>query len=1809
MTPVRVAVVTGAAQGIGRAIALRLAEDGLNVAVADLPHKLDMLDAVVDEINGLGKEACAICVDVTDEEQVAAMVQKAVETFGRLDVMVANAGIVQLPAGSITDADLTSWESVWRVNLRGVVLSYKYAARQMIKQGQGGRIIGASSVAAFKATPGFGGYCISKAGVRSLTQCAALELREHRITVNAYAPGLIDTPMLAAAMDGMPVDENENEASKTQQPTVRIGQPKDVAAMVSFFASEGAHFVTDNSASVWIPTARNLKLQNLSSLDSDFLVKPPFIVSAVRGAFAIHFDSWRPTRPMVNPATLKPPPHSYPVQALSMRSHTLVYKGSDLVDNAFCPICHGRFVHRKSRNQHMGLPGCLKAAAANGLPVPETAADVVELKRQFATRLLGRLADSWFRLWPSQRRKFGAEKTTTRGRVHVDDAEPGQHARSDIGRGIVRPPSVRVLDHRFPPLRRVEGPRSRSRSAFSSSQTQASDWTRTASFSAVSSSTNAAFQHQPEQLGPPSYWAADSEFLPLAVPPTRLYSASDSSPRAFVQGQSALERPVFDYSTQVPVAAIGASGAQGYGSSSLAGALGDFESGSTPSNAPAASMHGPSEPPLAEEEEESTSTLSMDETLAMLFDSFISPIPADAEEIQALDIDAVGSCSQLASSCSLRVASESKVGVQTLQLLPRADERTGPPRMSIMSSVMADDRARLPSLDAEIGKLEHSLSILHDERKAIQGRLDAFVYPVLTLPNEITSEIFMQYIPPYPARPPILGDGSPTKLGQICRHWRTIAHGMPALWRAIQPFEFNGRGDHIRAHHRLEVMRTWLQRSCALPLSIKVHNYDDRQHTVAGATLSEILLHSSRWEHVDFNLLKMYGLTTGNHRLEGDMPKLRQLGLNACYLGIDHQEFSRLVSLPWAQLTRIYLNDFLPDVISGILTSAPALVAARISFRVQSNSGPQDNLRLDSIIRLDRLETFVVESPGFRWVASEYVTAIRQLLHEIRAPGLRRLHIHESMVADPSRAESLVALLKSLDCRLEQLRVVYAEELYEDYRRLLPERLRLEVSAPALELEDLEDDWGPWRVLSLLPRRSSARQVQPMPPPTVGDAWLTGRRFGIVVDAGSSGSRVQIYSWRDPRTLDVRKGSPLATTLPKVEKGTRDGENWMFKVEPGISSFADKPEDIANHLRPLLAHARELIPPSLQHETPLFLLATAGMRLLTPEKQAALLQQTCNFLVHHSDFKIDAPSKAGPCGSSIRIITGEEEGLFGWIAVNYLMDGFQADQTTYGFLDMGGASTQIAFEPQSENVDDEMDLIEVRLRLLGGEEINHKVFVTTWLGYGTNQARERYVGKAITEHEKGRGENGDDVVHDPCLPADLELTEHPVHLGPTNEHAKKTHRLLGTGSFEQCMRKTASLLNNNSPCPDSPCLMNGVHVPTIDFSVSHFIGVSEYWYSSEHVFGLGGPYDFVQYERAASQFCSRTWSDIIGEHERSQHVHVGDGEVEKDGKIVEVGNWSDKVEVSRLQMQCFKAAWIANVLHDGIGMPRIIDNGGNNTTDGEKVAAQAENKGLGRPTFQSVDTVGDIAISWTLGKMVLEASKEVTPLVKTAPPLADPLDEPANSDSPIKPIRPPRIWEIVEDRLEDHLPASLTREELGFSPVMMLLYLLMLVAFFLIAIPLLKRLRAVGLRVLAGRERRSVLLEEGKGQTVNGGWGSSSRWLRRLSSMFMQGSTTTTTISQRPTNIYLPPHSDNNSPDSPLRSSTLPPPAIGFSSTTSRSPSPGPAFIEVEEVGAEYPLSGVLSRSRNSSSKNLAAMAGSAKPRSRVASGNGPSYY
>ncbi|GAA5976654.1 hypothetical protein JCM10908_005583 [Rhodotorula pacifica] len=498
-------------------------------------------------------------------------------------------------------------------------------------------------------------------------------------------------------------------------------------------------------------------------------------------------------------------------------------------------------------------------------------------------------------------------------------------------------------------------------------------------------------------------------------------------------------------------------------------------------------------------------------------------------------------------------------------------------------------------------------------------------------------------------------------------------------------------------------------------------------------------------------------------------------------------------------------------------------------------------------------------------------------------------------------------------------------------------------------------------------------------PATAAQPWTQGRKFGVVIDAGSSGSRIQVYSWLDPELAkkERKAAGKSVDVLSKVEKGVEVGDGWHLKVEPGISTLGGDPDAVEEYLRPLIEFAASVIPQDQLASTPIYLLATAGMRLLPPHQQKSVLSAACSYIRTF-------PFRLPDCDEQIRIISGEEEGLYGWIAVNYLMDGFDKHEhaaggerrkhsSTYGFLDMGGASTQIAFEPsQVEQVKHADNLHQVHMRLLSGKDVKHPVFVTTWLGFGTNQARNRYIDQEVERHVRtsdhatlpgsadGLGtERPVVLVDDPCLPKGLMLAE-ARHAGYT---------LHGTGDFVQCLRRQAPLLNKEAECTDEPCLFNGVHVPTIDFSVNHFIGISEYWYSTQDVWGasLGsGVYDYVAFEKHAIEFCGRDWKEILREH--------------RDG----LGSWKANVELSRLETQCFKAAWIINVLHEGIGVPRIIDRGGKG--DGKNQTEKGISKAVDKhlvdepPHFQSLNEVDDVAISWTLGKMVLEVSRGSTEL-------------------------------------------------------------------------------------------------------------------------------------------------------------------------------------------------------------------------------------
>ncbi|KIK69298.1 hypothetical protein GYMLUDRAFT_35374 [Collybiopsis luxurians FD-317 M1] len=241
------AIVSGSAQGIGRAIALRLARDGFDICVNDLPHNSENAERVVNEIKSLGRKAIPVYADVSKYSQVEAMVEASVEALGPLDVMVANAGNGKIQWGiDVKEADI---QKNFEVNVYGVLWQNQAAAKQFIKQGSGGKIINCASTVAFRPFALFSVYSATKAAVRSLTQSLAMELAKHNITVNAYGPGVVDTPMWdeadaqLSAINGLPKGQNFQN-TKAGITLGRTSVPEDVAKLVSFLASPDSDYVT-----------------------------------------------------------------------------------------------------------------------------------------------------------------------------------------------------------------------------------------------------------------------------------------------------------------------------------------------------------------------------------------------------------------------------------------------------------------------------------------------------------------------------------------------------------------------------------------------------------------------------------------------------------------------------------------------------------------------------------------------------------------------------------------------------------------------------------------------------------------------------------------------------------------------------------------------------------------------------------------------------------------------------------------------------------------------------------------------------------------------------------------------------------------------------------------------------------------------------------------------------------------------------------------------------------------------------------------------------------------------------------------------------------------------------------------------------------------------------------------------------------------------------------------------------------------------------------------------------------------------------
>lgn len=464
--------------------------------------------------------------------------------------------------------------------------------------------------------------------------------------------------------------------------------------------------------------------------------------------------------------------------------------------------------------------------------------------------------------------------------------------------------------------------------------------------------------------------------------------------------------------------------------------------------------------------------------------------------------------------------------------------------------------------------------------------------------------------------------------------------------------------------------------------------------------------------------------------------------------------------------------------------------------------------------------------------------------------------------------------------------------------------------------------------------------------------------YGVILDAGSSGTRVYVYRWKNAASARASASPDELDRLPKIHTDKK----WRKKVHPGVSTFGSRPEDVGpEHLAELVEFALDIVPADEVANTPIFLLATAGMRLLPDEQRALVLDNVCGYFRENTGFQLP------DCDLHVQVIPGETEGLYGWIAANYLLGGFDAPEDhahggghhTYGFLDMGGASAQIAFAPNATETEKHAeDLKLLRLRKVNGENLEHKVFVTTWLGFGANEARRRYVEELLEAYP------GSKELPDPCLPVGLMVTTSGEELDSDSPALIGSDpHLVGTGKFAECLKRTYPLLEKDVPCLDEPCLLNGIHTPAIDFNVNHFVGVSEYWHTTHEIFAMAHKdkaYDFQTYQKQVMELCSREWDDI-----------------EED---IEDRKWGKKVDEKTVEEVCFKASWLINMLHDGIGVPRVgLETGkeiSDDTNTTHSVIDNAKDRGFLDP-FQAIDKIDGTEVSWTLGKMVLYASSQM----------------------------------------------------------------------------------------------------------------------------------------------------------------------------------------------------------------------------------------
>ncbi|NXF75279.1 ENTP4 diphosphohydrolase, partial [Sclerurus mexicanus] len=423
--------------------------------------------------------------------------------------------------------------------------------------------------------------------------------------------------------------------------------------------------------------------------------------------------------------------------------------------------------------------------------------------------------------------------------------------------------------------------------------------------------------------------------------------------------------------------------------------------------------------------------------------------------------------------------------------------------------------------------------------------------------------------------------------------------------------------------------------------------------------------------------------------------------------------------------------------------------------------------------------------------------------------------------------------------------------------------------------------------------------------------------YGIVVDCGSSGSRLFVYCW--PR----HNGNPR-DLLDIKQMRDKHRKPVVMKIKPGISEFASSPDRVSDYISPLLSFAAEHVPRAKHKETPLYILCTAGMRILPESQQKAILEDLLTDIPVQFDFLFS--------DSHAEVISGKQEGVYAWIGINFVLGRFEHTEDeepmvevhvpgseqheaifrkrTVGILDMGGVSTQIAYEVPKTVSFASSQQEEVAKNLLAEFNLGcdahqtehvYRVYVATFLGFGGNAARQRYEDSVFSSTVlknrllgKQTGLSSASPFLDPCLPLDAE--------DEIQQNGQVLY-LRGTGDFNLCREMIQPFMNKTNETQTS---LNGVYQPAVHFQNSEFYGFSEFYYCTEDVLRMGGDYNAAKFTKAAKDYCATKWSVL---RERFDH-----------------GLYASHADLHRLKYQCFKSAWMYEVFHSGFSFPVSYSN-------------------------------------------------------------------------------------------------------------------------------------------------------------------------------------------------------------------------------------------------------------------------------------------